>query len=214
MTRRVTASSRLRVAGSFRRYPAGSALTLTLVPSSCIFAIFRGADEYRVQVLLSGLDPAGACLGIRSEPAGGPGRPVAGAAGADADRFLVLGSHWYPLADVPSKAGGFQGPATLDGLDYIRQNSPGDDAAITGSAPTCPRCGRAGGPGGSYSPEGAERVSMSTGNPTLLGWDFHERQWSGNAASISWTAGRTEPSTGSTAPRARGSAAPAGTVGR
>lgn len=22
---------------------------------------------------------------------------------------------------------------------------------------------------------------MSTGNPTLLGWDFHERQWRGNA---------------------------------
>jgi len=36
-------------------------------------------------------------------------------------------------------------------------------------------------PGGSYSPEGAERISMSTGNPTLLGWDFHERQWRGNA---------------------------------
>ena len=35
--------------------------------------------------------------------------------------------------------------------------------------------------GGSYSPEGAGRVSMSTGNPTLLGWDFHERQWRGNA---------------------------------
>ena len=35
--------------------------------------------------------------------------------------------------------------------------------------------------GGSYSPEGAGRVSMSTGNPTLLGWDFHERQWRGDA---------------------------------
>jgi uncharacterized membrane protein len=32
--------------------------------------------------------------------------------------------------------------------------------------------------GGSYSE--ADRVSMSTGNPTLLGWDFHERQWRGN----------------------------------
>jgi len=35
--------------------------------------------------------------------------------------------------------------------------------------------------GGSYSSEGAGRVSMATGNPTLLGWDFHEMQWRGKA---------------------------------
>jgi uncharacterized membrane protein len=32
---------------------------------------------------------------------------------------------------------------------------------------------------------------MSTGNPTLLGWDFHERQWRG-AAYDRLTAGRPE----------------------
>jgi uncharacterized membrane protein len=33
---------------------------------------------------------------------------------------------------------------------------------------------------------------MSTGNPTVLGWDFHERQWRGNEGYDKFAAGRPE----------------------
>jgi uncharacterized membrane protein len=96
--------------------------------------------------------------------------------------LLILGGLWYPLAAIPSKADNFAGQPTLDGLAYLRRSNPADMAAIEWLRVNVP-------PdkvvleasGGSYSPEGAGRVSMSTGNPTLLGWDFHERQWRGNA---------------------------------
>ena len=56
----------------------------------------------------------------------------------------------------------------LAAIEWIRTNIPPDAVVVESS-------------GGSYSPEGAGRISMSTGNPTLLGWDFHERQWRGSA---------------------------------
>lgn len=95
---------------------------------------------------------------------------------------LVAGSLFYPLAALPSKAGDFKGVPTLDGLAFLRQSSPADVAAIEwirGNLP--PDAVVLEASGGSYSTEGAGRVSMSTGNPTLLGWDFHERQWRGTA---------------------------------
>jgi hypothetical protein len=94
--------------------------------------------------------------------------------------LLTAGSLVYPLAAIPSKAGDFRGQATLDGLAYLRQGSPADVAAIEWiRANVPPDAVVVESTGGSYSPEGAGRISMSTGNPTLLGWDFHERQWRG-----------------------------------
>jgi uncharacterized membrane protein len=96
--------------------------------------------------------------------------------------LLVAGSLVYPLAAIPSKAGDFRGQATLDGLAYLRQSSPADVSAIEWiRANVPPDAVVLESSGGSYSPEGAGRISMSTGNPTLLGWDFHERQWRGSA---------------------------------
>jgi YYY domain-containing protein len=107
--------------------------------------------------------------------------------------LLVLGSLWYPLAAIPSKADNFQGQPTLDGLMYLRRNSPGDMAAIEWlRASVAPDAVVLEATGGSYSPEGAGRISMSTGNPTLLGWDFHERQWRGNEGYGKVAAGRPE----------------------
>jgi uncharacterized membrane protein len=95
---------------------------------------------------------------------------------------LVLGGLCYPLASIPSKADNFRGQATLDGLAFLRRANPADVAAIEWlRANVSPTAVVLEATGGSYSPEGAERVSMSTGNPTLLGWDFHERQWRGGA---------------------------------
>ncbi len=96
--------------------------------------------------------------------------------------LLLAGSLFYPAAAIPSKAGEFLGKPTLDGLAFLRQSSPADVAAIEWIRANLP--GDAvviEASGGSYSAEGAERISMSTGNPTLLGWDFHERQWRGGA---------------------------------
>jgi uncharacterized membrane protein len=96
--------------------------------------------------------------------------------------LLVVGGLYYPLAATPSKAGDFLGQPTLDGLAYMRTSDPADLAAIDWiRANVSPDAIVLEASGGSYSAEGAERVSMSTGNPTLLGWDFHERQWRGDA---------------------------------
>jgi len=106
--------------------------------------------------------------------------------------LLIAGSLFYPLAAIPSKAGEFRGKLTLDGLAYLRQGSPADVAAIEWIRANVPPAAVViEASGGSYSPEGAGRISMSTGNPTLLGWDFHERQWRG-AAYDALTAGRPE----------------------
>ena len=105
--------------------------------------------------------------------------------------LLIFGGLYYPLLATPNKANDFvslpPGPAdvcpgvpSLDGLGFLCRSDPGDSAAIAwiraNLPPTATILEAA---GGSYSTEGAERVSMSTGNPTLLGWDFHERQWRG-----------------------------------
>jgi YYY domain-containing protein len=106
--------------------------------------------------------------------------------------LLVFGGLLYPLAAIPSKADGFQGQPTLDGLAHLRRYNPADMLAIEWlRANVAADAVVVEAPGGSYSPEGAQRVSMSTGNPTLLGWDFHERQWRG-AAYDRLTAGRPE----------------------
>jgi uncharacterized membrane protein len=103
--------------------------------------------------------------------------PALAAAGA-----LLLAGMIYPVAATPNKANDFRGPPTLDGLAYLRQSHPADVAAIEWlRAHAAPSATVLEASGGSYSPEGAGRVSMATGNPTLLGWDFHERQWRGDA---------------------------------
>ena len=92
--------------------------------------------------------------------------------------LLIAGGLVYTVLAVPSKADSFRGQPTLDGLAFLARNNPGDAAAIawlrTNVPPTTTVLEAT---GGSYSSEGAGRVSMATGNPTLLGWDFHEMQW-------------------------------------
>jgi YYY domain-containing protein len=96
--------------------------------------------------------------------------------------LLVAGGLLYTVTAIPSKADNFQGQPTLDGLAFLARNNPGDAAAIAWLREHLPPNATVlEATGGSYSSEGAGRVSMATGNPTLLGWDFHEMQWRGVA---------------------------------
>ena len=101
---------------------------------------------------------------------------------------LLVVSAVYPLLASYSKAGGFQGAPTLDGIAYMQQMSPDDYAAIQWlnenvmGAPSIVEAS-----GGSYSQYA--RVSAQTGLPTVLGWGGHELQWRGNYDE----AGRREP---------------------
>jgi uncharacterized membrane protein len=103
--------------------------------------------------------------------------------------FIALGLV-YPLMAYPSRAGGFMGPANLDGSSSIAQANPDDWAAIqwldanaaqglpAGSAPVILEAPSAPPWGGSYTYEG--RISAFTGFPTVLGWAIHESQWRGS----------------------------------
>jgi YYY domain-containing protein len=96
--------------------------------------------------------------------------------------LLVAGGLFYTATAIPSKADNFRGQPTLDGLAYLRRDNPADAAAIEWLRSHVPPGAIVlEATGGSYSPEGAGRVSMATGSPTLLGWDFHEMQWRGKA---------------------------------
>ncbi len=112
--------------------------------------------------------------------------------------LLVLAGLWYPVAAIPSKADNFSVDRasgdprpTLDGLAYLRRSSPADMAAIEWlRASVAPDAVVIEATGGAYTEYA--RVSMATGNPTLLGWDWHERQWRGNAGYEKLAAGRPE----------------------
>jgi YYY domain-containing protein len=93
--------------------------------------------------------------------------------------LLVAAGMIYPLLAIPNKAGGFKGPAELDGMAFLQNARPDDYEAIrwlqenvTGMAYIVESSG------GSYSDAGF--VSAFTGLPTVLGWDFHQYQWRGN----------------------------------
>lgn len=100
---------------------------------------------------------------------------------AAAATVLVLGSLYYPVAAAFSKADGFDGSPTLDGLAYIDRAQPEERAAIEWLR-------EHGGPddtvleavGGAYSEYG--RISASTGVPTVIGWPGHEHQWRGTTS--------------------------------
>ncbi len=111
---------------------------------------------------------------------------------------LTVAGLWYPLLATPSKADNFKVDPqsgdprpTLDGLAALRRYDPATLAAIEWlRANIAPDAVVVEASGGSYTQAG--RVSMATGNPTLLGWDFHERQWRGNEGYDKLAAGRPE----------------------
>ncbi len=107
-----------------------------------------------------------------------PAWRLAGSAWGAVVGLVVMAALFYPLAAIWSKANGFALSPSLNGLEGFARSREDDYRAIVwlnsnvDGAPSIVEAN-----GGSYSQAG--RISMATGLPTLLGWDFHERQWRG-----------------------------------
>jgi len=84
----------------------------------------------------------------------------------------------YTVLGFWTKTNGFKPPGgfSLDGTAYLERGSP-DEFATIAWLREAPAGVVAEAVGGSYSAYG--RVSMLSGKPTVLGWDFHEFQWRG-----------------------------------
>ena len=101
--------------------------------------------------------------------------------------LFIAGGLAYPLTAI-STLGDWK-HVTLDGTDWVKQQSPDDYAAIqwlnqnVAGSPVILEA-----PGQSYRAE-TSRISAFTGLPTVLGWGGHELQWRGNYDE----AGRREP---------------------
>jgi uncharacterized membrane protein len=95
---------------------------------------------------------------------------------------LVVMGLFYPVLATWTKANGFRGQPTLNGIAWVEQAYPDDYAAIMWlrqNAPPDTVILEAPADGGdAYRYEG--RISALTGLPTLLGWGGHENQWRGN----------------------------------
>lgn len=100
--------------------------------------------------------------------------------------LAAAGMAAYPLKAAVLRIEGFQGPATVDGMEWMRRYHPDDHAAArwllangaTSSAQRAPVVLEA--TGGPYSEFG--RMATQTGFPSVLGWDQHERLWRGEGA--------------------------------
>ncbi len=92
--------------------------------------------------------------------------------------LILLGvSLLYPAMGLWSKTNGFQ-PAewTLDGTAYWAYSNPDERAAMEWLR-QAPLGVVAEAVGGSYT--GFARMATHSGQPTVLGWEFHEMQWRG-----------------------------------
>lgn len=117
--------------------------------------------------------------------------------------YLILGRRWYwlfrvvlvvclgvgafyPVIAVTARADGFSDREgwTLDGSDYYRETYPDLMAAVDWlwEAESGVLVEAVASDGGDYSIYG--RVSMLTGLPAVLGWQFHEVQWRGGTDEI------------------------------
>ena len=92
--------------------------------------------------------------------------------------LLLVLSLTYPVMGLWSKTNGFKpyDGYTLDGTAYLERSNPDEDAAMEWLE-AAPLGVVAEAIGGSYSQYA--RMASNSGQPTVLGWDFHELQWRG-----------------------------------
>ncbi|MBC7249387.1 MAG: hypothetical protein H5T62_03815 [Anaerolineae bacterium] len=158
----------------------GTGLLLTFVVE---FVYLRDTFGTRMNTIFKFYYQAWVLLGLSSaygawyvlEGRRGWGRYVFALGGS----LLLAASLVYTVTAGPSKAGGFKGRPTLDGLAYVREHEPDEYAAIRWL-----NAHSAGNPviveavGGSFT--NFARISSRTGLPTILGWSGHEYQWRGS----------------------------------
>jgi YYY domain-containing protein len=91
---------------------------------------------------------------------------------------VLIASLTYPVMGLWSKTNGFQptNGFTLDGTAYLMRSNPEEAQAINWLK-SAPLGVVAEAIGGSYT--SFARMSVHSGQPTVLGWDFHEMQWRG-----------------------------------
>jgi YYY domain-containing protein len=92
--------------------------------------------------------------------------------------FLLVCSLYYSVGAILDKTGRFKDSATLDGLEFVRESSPGEYEAIEWLRDEAEPGRIVEAVGGVYSEFG--RVSAVTGLATVIGWEGHERQWRGS----------------------------------
>ena len=82
------------------------------------------------------------------------------------DRFTLNGTAYVEVYS----------PADYNTIEWVRENTPGDAVVLEGSLVPCPE-----NPNGcnDWKPE-LTRIASATGRPTILGWEWHERQWRSN----------------------------------
>jgi len=97
-----------------------------------------------------------------------------------AGMIVLLGlSLIYPVLGLWTKTDGFDPPRwTLDGTAYLHSSSP-DEAAAMAWLREAPLGVAAEAVGGSYTT--FARMATHSGQPTVLGWEFHEVQWRGGS---------------------------------
>lgn len=96
--------------------------------------------------------------------------------------FIISLSLLYPAMGLWTKTNQFKPEhLTLDGT-YFFENSLPDEAAAIDWLIEAPMGVVAEAVGGSFTDFG--RVSSQTGYPTVLGWEFHEIQWRGDASRL------------------------------
>ena len=85
---------------------------------------------------------------------------------SEQDRFTLNGTAYVEMYS----------PADYNTIAWVRENTPGDAVVLEGSLVPCPE-----NPDGcnDWKPE-LTRIASATGRPTILGWEWHERQWRSN----------------------------------
>jgi YYY domain-containing protein len=157
-------------------------MILTLVPE---FLFLRDLFGYRINTIFKFYYQAwlmwsiaaayGTIILFRSVKS--PARYLVGAALT----LSMLMALFYPVLGIQTKTNKFSRPegATLDG-ESIFPSSDSEGAAWLRTAPPGVIAEAV---GGSYSAAHA-RMATYSGNPTILGWDFHEIQWRGDGALV------------------------------
>ena len=90
---------------------------------------------------------------------------------------LLVASFYYTVGAMVDRSAAHGASRTLDGLFYLRENSPGEYAAIKWLRDEAGAGRMVEAVGDDYSEFGL--VSAATGRAALLGWKGHEIQWRG-----------------------------------